>query len=176
MKLHLGCGDKKIEGYVNIDTRYLPSVDEINDVSILKNYKNDSVEVIYASHVLEHFSRWTYKSVLKRWFDLLKEGGVLRIAVPNFEAIVNHYNNNKDLRLISGLLYGGQDYDQNFHHWTWDFDTIKNELLELGFSSVNQYDWRQTDHSDVDDYSQSYLPHLDKENGLLMSLNVEAIK
>jgi hypothetical protein len=46
----------------------------------------------------------------------------------------------------------------------------------VGFQQVRRWDWRNTDHSQVDDYSQAYLPHLKKQNGQLMSLNLEAIK
>jgi len=41
---------------------------------------------------------------------------------------------------------------------------------------VRRYDWRQTLHKDHDDHSQAYIPHMDKENGRLISLNVEAEK
>jgi predicted SAM-dependent methyltransferase len=176
MKLHLGCGDKHIDGYINIDCRFLPTVDEVQDVTILRKYKNNSINVIYASHVLEHFKRWDYKYVLNRWYELLGEGGILRIAVPDFEQIVNHYVKHKNLRELSGLLYGGQDYEKNFHHWIWDFQTLKEDLIDVGFHSVYRYDWRKTEHNQIDDFSQSYLPHLCKDNGMLMSLNVEAIK
>ena len=40
----------------------------------------------------------------------------------------------------------------------------------------HRYDWRQTLHKDHDDFSQAYVPHMDKEKGLLISLNVEADK
>jgi hypothetical protein len=51
------------------------------------------------------------------------------------------------------------------------------ETLEIaGFTNVRRYDWRQTVHKDHDDFSQAYIPHMDKENGLLISLNVEADK
>ena len=49
-------------------------------------------------------------------------------------------------------------------------------LKSLGFSEVKKYDWRKTSHSQFDDHSQAYLPHMDKENGDLMSLNIEAVK
>lgn len=176
MKLHLGCGNKHIEGYINIDIRYLPGVDEVNNVGRLRNYKPNSVSIIYASHVLEHFSRWDYMEVLKRWFELLEPNGILRLGVPDFEKIVEYYNQTKDLRSISGLLYGGQDYKENNHYWVWDFETISKELKSIGFKEVNRYDWEKTDHSNVDDYTQSYLPHMDKKNGILLSLNIEAIK
>lgn len=176
MKLHLGCGDKHIDGFINIDFRYLPGVDEINNVSILKKYNNNSVDLIYASHVLEHFTRWEYKMVLKRWYDILKPNGILRLGVPDFNSIVEYYNKTKDLRTISGLLYGGQDYVGNTHYWTWDFETLKNELEEIGFNDIKRYNWKETEHSHIDDYTQCYLPHMDKKNGLLMSLNIEAKK
>ena len=46
----------------------------------------------------------------------------------------------------------------------------------MGFKEVYRYDWRETEHSNIDDFSQAYIPHMDKENGELMSLNIEAIK
>ena len=82
----------------------------------------------------------------------------------------------RDLRAVSGLLYGGQDYAENNHFWCWDFSNIEKELLEIGFSSVKKFDWWTTEHAAVDDCSQAYLPHMDKQDGKLMSLNVEAIK
>jgi len=176
MKLHLGCGDKKIKGYINIDIREDVNPDLVDDIAKLNNVNNNSVDVIYACHVLEHFGRHEYKKVLKRWFEVLKNGGILRIAVPDFEKVVEYYNDNKDLTKLMGFLYGGQNYEQNFHYCTWDFNSLQNSLKSLGFSEVYRYDWRKTDHSDMDDFSQAYIPHMDKENGRLMSLNIECVK
>ena len=55
-------------------------------------------------------------------------------------------------------------------------ETLRSDLLKVGFQNVKIYDWRETEHFFVDDYSQAYLPHMDKANGKLMSLNIEAIK
>jgi predicted SAM-dependent methyltransferase len=174
-KLHLGCGTKHIDGYTNIDVRYLPGVDEVNNIKFLRNYKPNSIDVIYACHVLEHFSRWEYKTVLTRWFELLKPGGVLRLAVPNFNSICQYYTKTGDLTSIMGLLYGGQDYDENYHYVTFDYNSVSNDLTQIGFSNIAEYDHKTTEHFNVDDFSKAYLPHLD-ENGILMSLNIEAIK
>ena len=174
-KLHLGCGTKHLKGYTNIDIRYLPGVDEVNNIRFLRNYKNNSVDLIYACHVLEHFSRWDYKEVIKRWFEILKPGGVLRLAVPNFSAICNHYIKTGDLKSIMGLLYGGQDYDENYHYVTFDQNSLFNDLYEIGFNNVQEYNHQTTEHAKVDDFSKAYLPHMDK-NGILVSLNIEATK
>ena len=45
-----------------------------------------------------------------------------------------------------------------------------------GFSDIQEWNWRKVDHGHIDDYSQAYLPHMDKDDGLLMSLNIEAKK
>jgi len=174
-KLHLGCGTKHIDGYVNIDIRYLPGVDEVNNIRFLRNYKPNTVDVIYACHVLEHFGRWEYKTVIERWFELLSPGGVLRLAVPDFNAICQYYTNTQDLKILMGMLYGGQDYDENFHYVTFDYKSLSEDLFSIGFTQVKKYDHKTTEHGEMDDFSKSYLPHMD-ENGVLMSLNIEAIK
>ena len=176
MKLHLGCATKALNGFINVDIRDMPGVDMIDDISRLKKFLDESADLIYVSHVLEHFGRREYKEVLKRWHAVLKDGGVLRIAVPDFEKIVEHYNENHDLELLRGFLYGGQNYAQNYHYCTWDFETLSKDLISVGFKEVRKYEWKDTEHSYMDDFSQSYLPHMDKEKGKLMSLNIEAIK
>ena len=175
IKLHLGCGTKHINGYTNIDVRYLPGVDEVNNIKFLRNYKKDSVDIIYACHVLEHFGRWEYKTVLSRWFEILKPGGILRLAVPNFSSLCTHYIKTGDLNSIMGLLYGGQDYNENYHYVTFDYNSLNNDLTQIGFSNIEEYNHKNTEHSHIDDFSKAYLPHLD-ENGILMSLNIEAKK
>ena len=174
-KLHLGCGTKHIEGFTNIDIRYLPGVDEVNNIRFLRNYKDNSVDLIYACHVLEHFSRWEYKNALTRWYEILKPGGVLRLAVPNFTAIASRYIQTGNLKEVMGLLYGGQDYDENYHFVTFDMNSMIDDLSSIGFRTIVEYDHKTTEHTSVDDFSQAYLPHLDP-NGKLMSLNIQAVK
>jgi hypothetical protein len=74
-----------------------------------------------------------------------------------------------------GLLYGGQDYDENYHYTAFDFNSLSNDLRTIGFNTVQVYNNENTDHSNIDDFSNAYLPHMDK-NGMLMSLNILAIK
>lgn len=63
-----------------------------------------------------------------------------------------------------------------YHKNVWNFTLLSEFLESNGFSDVRRYDWRQTIHKDYDDHSQAYYPHMDKENGILISLNVEATK
>ena len=63
-----------------------------------------------------------------------------------------------------------------YHRTVYDFETLRSTLQSAGFREVRRYDWRDTVHKDFDDYSQAYIPHMDKEAGRLISLNVEAVK
>jgi len=172
MKLNIGCGSVNLPGYINVDIRYLPGVDIVDNAKYLKKFKNEMITEIYACHILEHFSRWEYKSALKNWYDILSNGGALRISVPDFDAIMNFYQKTNDLEMLIGLLYGGQDYEFNFHHYCWNFETLKKDLEQVGFINVYRYNWEVFENADIDDYSKAYLPHNDRKNGILMSLNV----
>jgi ubiquinone/menaquinone biosynthesis C-methylase UbiE len=176
MKLHIGSGDKILKGFVNVDIRNLPGVDVVTDIHDLSLFEGDDIELIYCSHVLEHVPRFKYMDILQNWYSILKIGGKLRLAVPDIESVFKHYSKYKNLEILRGFLWGGQTYDENYHYCGWDFETLSRDLKSVGFDIISRYNWNSTEHKDVDDFSQCYLPHMDKVNGQLMSLNVEAIK
>jgi len=175
MKLHIGCGKCYIPGWLNLDISSLNKADlYCNAIAI--PYPMESFDIIYASHVLEHFNRHTVRAVLTYWYSLLKRGGILRLSVPNFTAIVERYRSTGDLNELMGLLYGGQESLFNDHHIVFDKDSMAKFIGDAGFICYRDWDWKKTEHFMYDDYSQAYLPHMDKTFGLLMSLNIEAVK
>jgi predicted SAM-dependent methyltransferase len=179
LKLHLGCGMRYIPGYTHVDIIDAPHIDNRCSVDNLCDFADDSVDLIYASHVLEHFGRHEVQAVLKGWYRVMKTGGVLRIAVPNFSAVVEMYAQEglKDgYSGLVGLVCGGQRNQYDFHKIIFDESFLKYLLEKIGFHDVRHWNWRTTEHSHIDDFSQSYIPHMDKENGRLMSLNLEAVK
>lgn len=177
IKLHLGCGNKHIKDFINIDIIDSPGVDIVDDVSKLNRIEKGSVDLIYACHILEHFKRKEYFSILERWTQLLKPGGKLRLSVPDLEKVAKLYIDGKfGLDKMLGLIYGGQTYLYNFHYIGFDFKSLKKDLEKLKYFDIKRYDWKETEHASIDDYSQAYLPHMDKENGELMSLNIEGTK
>lgn len=179
MKLHLGCGRRFIPGFVHVDIMDHPHVDHRAPAEDLAFAGDGSVELIYASHLLEHYGRARFQDVLREWWRVLRPGGILRLAVPDFEACAKLYYERgleDGLNGLVGLICGGQRDQYDFHKMIFDETLLTKALRDVGFSAVRRWDWRLTEHREVDDYSQAYLPHLDKENGQLMSLNLEAVK
>ncbi len=178
MKLHIGCGFRNLPGYKHFDIRKLDEhIDYVGSAQDLSQFPDGSIEEIYACHLLEHFGRNQVNEVLKEWYRVIcPRGGQIRIAVPDFGAVVEEYRNTHDLFPLLGLLYGGQDYDFNFHYVTFDFDSLRKRLEDVGFVDVRRYDWKEFLPKEYDDCSRAYLPHMDFENGRLMSLNVVARK
>ena len=175
-KLHLGCGPKYIPGFIHIDAIEYEHIDHCTNIDNLEFFDDSSVDLIYNCHVLEHFRRDQLKKVLEEWHRVLKPGGTLRCAVPDFQALSEIYAETHDLSLIIGPIVGRQNYLYNFHYNIFDFKSLTDALKKVGFRDIKRYDWRDTEHADIDDYSQAYIPHMDKENGKLVSLNIEARK
>lgn len=176
MKLHLGCGPRHIPGYYHVDIGDFPHVDLRHGIDRIPMMADSSADVIYVCHALEHFHRRETQRVLREWLRILRPGGTLRVAVPDFEAICEVYAQRRNLDLVIGPLFGRQDYLWNVHYTVFDFRALERDLAAVGFTRVRRYDWRHTDHASVDDYSRSYIPHMDFAHGKLISLNVEADK
>lgn len=179
LKLHIGCGMRHIPGYVHVDIMDAPHIDYRCSVDELHPFANDSVSLIYASHILEHFGRNEVEAVLQEWHRVLTPGGTLRIAVPDFAAVVDLYEQEglQDGKSgLVGLICGGQRDEYDFHKVIFDEPFLAYLLTKTGFTNIRRWNWRETEHAHIDDFSQCYLPHMDKQNGRLMSLNLEAIK
>lgn len=174
-KLHIGAGRVYIPGWTNIDLFDTHQADIYCDLTRLP-FDPGTFDLVYASHVLEHVHRKEVVATLFHWGQMLKPGGVLRIAVPNFEAVAKRYLVTKNLPELMGLLYGGQNHPRNNHFVTFDKPTLTEAFTRAGLKDVREWDWHSTDHAQYDDYSQCFLPHLDKMNGQLMSLNMEATR
>ena len=129
----------------------------------------------------EYFDRVQAPAVLAEWRRVLKPSATLRLAVPDFGALVEVYQKYGELQRVLGPLYGrwGIDVDGSrstlYHRTVYDFDSLKVLLMECGFTNVRRYVVEDTIHKDYDDYSQAYVPHMDS-TGILISLNVEADK
>ena len=185
MKLNLGCGNKKLPGFVNVDIRPEVEPDLVDDIQTLNTMEKGSVDLIYCCHALEHFPREQSLGILCRWYEILKPQGILRISVPDMEAVFAHYFYWKDIRDLKGFIWGGQKDSNDFHKDGWDETFLTIALTSTGFVNVHKWDWKTTSpHDYIDDYSQAYWPTKEcnyqdgqiRAYNKLMSLNLEGAK
>ena len=188
IQLNLGCFDKKLPDFINVDIREDVNPDVVDDAFALKTFEDGCVDLIYASHMLEHLNYEDSNVALGRWFDVLKPEGKLRIAVPDFEALCKRYIYKQDIREIMHSVCGSQKHKYDFHYCVYDETSLTKKLNDIGFINVKRYDWFSTPpHSYVDDFSRAYLPssspdislshgRLIENENILISLNLEAQK
>ena len=145
MKLHLGCGNIIIPNFINVDITPLPGVDVVDDVSTLTKFESNSVELIYACHVLEHFGHEEILPILKRWWDVLKSGGELRISVPDLDRIVKiYYDNWEHFQTVPntpwiGLIYVGQGTPYDYHKTGFNNCYLSHLLRQARFQEITEY-------------------------------------
>lgn len=109
--LNIGCGNRFHSSWMNIDmVSYHPDVTECNILNGLP-FPNNTFEVVYHSHVLEHFRQQDGKKFIEECYRILKPGGIIRIAVPDLEKITRTY-----LQKLEGA-YKGQTQDALDYQW-----------------------------------------------------------
>lgn len=181
IKVNLGCGWRNFgKDWIHVDGGDYAHLSKKYKTIELYEFTDNSIDVIYASHLIAYFDQVELSALLKQWFRKLKKGGVLRLATPNFEVMTELYNSCRvELNDIMGPLYGKMQMGEEtiYHKVTYDLKTLNDLLFATGFDRTITYDWRETDHAQFDDHSQAYLcPKGDKEKGVLISLNIECKK
>lgn len=179
IKLNIGAGGTKIDGFINVDSLLLRNTELISNIRYLSCFiQKGTVSNIYASHILEHFSEKEIWVVLKILFELLEEGGELRISVPDLDKITSIYTKNIEYFRKRGTapwigpIYGGQTTKYDFHKTGFNLSWMTYLLEETGFRKVEEYDAEKFCKKEKISDSSLYK----KPFGEFISLNVVATK
>lgn len=183
MKLNLGCGSQVIDGWVNVDYSIgarlakFPFFRILNKKIKLFNlnwdnriyihnltkafpWEDNSVDIVYSSHTLEHLPREEGLKFLNECHRVLRRGGIIRIVVPDLAYLVREYSEGR-LRADEfverlGVLYGHSKnpiknrlspFIQFPHKCMYDSATLLTILRDIGFNVRN----RESFDSDVED-------------------------
>lgn len=163
VKLNLGCHIYKLAGFKNIDI--IPDVepDLIADVENLYQIEKESVDFIYAGHLLEHLYPDKAPLVIEHWKSLLKVGGRLVILVPNVNYFIAQLNH-REMKIIDfcKLVYGdiySQDFPSQRHHWIYDYEELVNMVSKVEWLKVERLDL-------IDNPPEEIAPFINKHNGI----------
>lgn len=147
LKLHLGCGECSLPGYINID--YPPTEHTVQQTSaadifaniITLQYSEQTVDEIRSHHVFEHFNRQTALALLCNWHQALKIGGTLVIETPDFEesarlVLLDSSLSYKEKQAILRHIFGSHEAIWAIHCDGWYQEKFLHTLSLLGFEEI----------------------------------------
>lgn len=144
MKLHLGCGEKYLPGYTNIDypasehSVMKVKADQYADIRKL-SYPENSIAEVRNHHMFEHFTRAEALKLLVNWRRWLTPDGVLMIETPDFGRCVDAYSRafSRRRRFTLGRhMLGSQEAKWAIHYDFWDKAKYIYVLKQLGFKNI----------------------------------------
>lgn len=151
MKLNLGCGDKILPGYVNVDvapSRGGRKPDVLCDLHRLEPFESECAEEILAVHVVEHFWRWEVVTVLREWMRVLRPGGLMILECPNLISACQQLLADPDAASGAGpegqrsmwVFYGDPAWRDPLmvHRWGYTPRSLASLMSEAGLVDIRQ--------------------------------------
>lgn len=146
MKLNVGCGGRRIEGYRGVDVVAERSAAEIIAPANAIPLPDASVDEIMAIHLIEHVHVWEAPDLLREWHRLLKPGGLLVLELPDLmkfcRNIVEGYTLAGKHPDQAGLwgAYGDPRFRDPFmsHKWGYTFKSLRPMVAECGFTEITE--------------------------------------
>jgi len=140
IKLNLGAGDTQVEGFTPVDRKFGSEVYPLA-------YEDGTVTEARASHILEHFSHQQTERVLREWVRVLKPGGVIKIAVPDFDKLVKLYESGETIKDSQGnaipteaFLMGGHLDNSDVHLAIFNEQKLRDLMTMCGLVDIKP--WR----------------------------------
>lgn len=173
--LNLGCGYVTHPKFVNVDALVAWHIHYICPVDNLRPFADESVDLVYVSHCLEHISHQQVNAVLAEWRRVLKPGGVLRLGVPDFDQVIALYEaHGRDIEAVQLILMGGQTYPLNAHFTAFTRKSLTDRLHAVGFAKVRSWERDADELTSLPDFTGLTASVGDRT--IPLSLNVEAVK
>lgn len=151
VKLNLGCGDKILPGYINVDIvdERAGKIPEVNcDIRNLTLFEDNFADEILAVHVIEHFWRWEVETIIKEWMRVLKPGGLMILECPNLISACEEFLKDPELNSGQGkegqrtmwVFYGDPKWKDPLmnHRWGYTPNSLAKLMVDSGLRSARQ--------------------------------------
>lgn len=130
-KLNLGSGEITLPGHENLDIRY-------GCPAYPLDRPDCSADEIRASHLLEHFSHREAVAVVADWVRVLQPGGVLKLAVPDFDRIIDGYRNGSD-DPTEAYLMGAHANEHDQHRAIYNAQKLTDLMRHVGLVDIRRW-------------------------------------
>lgn len=143
MKLNIGCGHRRMEGYTGVDAVERPGADIIAPAHNIP-LADGCADEILAIHLLEHLLPWEAPLALREWHRLLKFGGRLVLELPNLrkccENVISGRAGKHPNQLGMWGLFGDNRLEDPFmmHRWGYTPETLSDLLRTEGFTVLGE--------------------------------------
>lgn len=170
-RLHLGCGNEYLRGYVNIDRNRFSPADVVADACNLRFVNDCAVERIESYHFFEHLNFMQACKGVREWYRILKPGGCLIIELPNLEVCLGEIGKHFDDKGFDLAMVGIFGYPPDvgacgcgqLHKWGWTPKTLSALLSSVGFQDVRlnriRQDWRRATAFNRDMQMRAFKPN-----------------
>jgi predicted SAM-dependent methyltransferase len=146
--LHLGCGTNYISnpGFINIDGNLFRRKDLWLDITIGLPFPDSSVDVVFASHLLEHMNEREVRRVLGESYRVLRPGGAVRFITPHLgkaikaylEGDLSFFSDWPDRRKSIGGKLNNHLLCRDQHRLMFDLSFLRELLLDAGFNDCRE--------------------------------------
>lgn len=141
MKLNVGCGNRRLNGYTGIDAVARPAADIVAPAGAIPLKDGCAVEVL-AVHLVEHAFSWEVPLLLAEWHRLLAPGGRLVLELPDLRKCARNLLEGRTGRKPDQLHMWGIFGDDTLrdpymmHKSGWWFDRLAPLVSAAGFLNV----------------------------------------
>lgn len=139
MKLNIGCGETKFEGFINIDLEDSTEPDLIHDIRKSPfPYDNETVEEIRCLHNIEHTEYKYWPVIFAEFHRVLIPNGLLLMSYPEFSRAAHYFitNYRGQKEFWRHVLYGRQLYPGDYHVTPVESKDLANILRVTGFVDI----------------------------------------
>lgn len=152
-KLHIGCGENIIEGWLNADL--VATSSQVAQLDATKTYPfaDGTFDYIFSEHMIEHITYEEGQSLLKECFRVLKEGGKIRLSTPDLAFLIDLYHEDKSELQQRYIDWSARTFTpdaprrsdtfviNNFvraweHTFIYDEKTLRGALQSAGFANI----------------------------------------
>ena len=161
-KLHIGCGNHIIDGWLNSDL--FSGSKHVVRFNATKTYPFDdeTFDYVFSEHLIEHFSYAQGQHMLEECFRVLKDGGKIRIATPDLSFLISLYQSEKSelqkkyIRWITETFIDSAPYCEDTfvinnvvrdwgHTFIYDEKVLRFSLEKAGFKEITKCDLNESE-------------------------------
>jgi predicted SAM-dependent methyltransferase len=151
-RLHIGCNEAVLPGWVNVDIDPFPGAFRW-DLRDPLPVAGPALDWIFSEHFIEHITREDAAALLRRCYDTLRPGGVFRTSTPDLAFMVGEYLAGRTGEWANlGWLPGTPCRMMNEgmrlwgHQYLYDIDELVATFRGAGFARIERVGWRASAH------------------------------